>query len=53
MDALLELAYTDFDPLYQAVRGLPALPPGATLPRDVIVSMGSGSYHRSRRAGAG
>jgi phenylalanine-4-hydroxylase len=49
MDALLELACTDFDPLYQAVRDLPALHPGAILPDDVLVSRGSGSYHRNRR----
>jgi phenylalanine-4-hydroxylase len=49
MDALLELATTDFDPLYEAVRGLPALPPGTILPGDALVSRGTGMYHRSRR----
>jgi phenylalanine-4-hydroxylase len=50
MDALLELAHTDFDPLYRAVRDLPALPPGAILPDDVLDSRGTGSYHRFRRS---
>jgi phenylalanine-4-hydroxylase len=45
LDELLEFADTDFAPVYDAVKRLPALRPGTILPSDVLLHGGTGSYH--------
>jgi phenylalanine-4-hydroxylase len=47
-DELLQLAQTDFEPLYAQVCGLTALQPGTIRPDDVLLNAGSGSYHRAK-----
>jgi phenylalanine-4-hydroxylase len=48
LDELLQLAQTDFEPLYEQVRGLPSLQPGSIRADDVLLNAGSGSYHRAK-----
>lgn len=48
LDELLELAKTDFEPIYQRIKGQSELEPGDVLAGDVVVSRGNGS--RPRRA---
>lgn len=45
LDELLDLAHTDFAPLYAQVRRLPALQPGTILQNDKLLTRGTGSYH--------
>jgi phenylalanine-4-hydroxylase len=52
LDELLELALTDFGPVYAAVQRLPELRPGTVLPDDVLLTRGTGNYHRQRRQAA-
>jgi phenylalanine-4-hydroxylase len=48
LDELLELAKTDFEPIYQRIKGQSELEPGDVLAGDVVVSRGNLS--RPRRA---
>lgn len=45
---LLELAKTDFDPLYLQVQGLEALQPGTVRADDVLINAGTRSYHKTK-----
>jgi phenylalanine-4-hydroxylase len=47
-DELLQLAQTDFEPLYAQVRGLAALQPGTMRADDVLLNAGTGTYHRAK-----
>ena len=49
LDELLQLAQTDFAPLYEQVQHLPVLQPGTILPQDQLVKRGTGSYHNAKR----
>lgn len=49
LDELLQLAHTDFAPLYAQVQHLPVLQPGTILPQDQLVSRGIGTYHNAKR----
>ena len=49
LDELLELAKIDFSPLYDQVRGQPDIAPGQILADDVLQSLGSGHYHRTKQ----
>ena len=51
LDDLLELARIDFAPLYEQVGAATAIEPGQLLASDTVISQGTGSYHRGRRAG--
>jgi len=51
LDKLLELARIDFAPIYEQIAGRPDHQPGTVLPRDEVISLGSGHYHRNRRGG--
>jgi phenylalanine-4-hydroxylase len=42
LDALLALARIDFGPVYERVKGLPELAPGAVLPGDKVIAAGAG-----------
>jgi phenylalanine-4-hydroxylase len=46
LEELLELASIDFAPLYERVAGLPEIDPGQLLPTDMLISRGTGQYHR-------
>lgn len=48
---LLALANTDFGPIYDRVRGQPEYAPGQILAEDVVLTRGTGSYHRAKRVG--
>jgi phenylalanine-4-hydroxylase len=49
LDELLQLAHTDFDPLYAQVQQRPVLQPGTILPEDVLLTRGTGSYHNPKK----
>jgi phenylalanine-4-hydroxylase len=49
LEELLQLAQTDFAPLYEHVQHLPVLQPGTILPQDQLVKRGTGSYHNAKR----
>ena len=49
LDELLQLAHTDFAPLYEQVQQKPVLQPGTILPEDVLVTRGTGSYHHFKK----
>jgi phenylalanine-4-hydroxylase len=49
LDELLQLAHTDFDPLYAQVQQRPVLQPGTILPEDVLTTRGTGSYHNFKK----
>ncbi|MET0961936.1 MAG: phenylalanine 4-monooxygenase [Noviherbaspirillum sp.] len=49
LDELLELATIDFAPLYQKVKGRPALAPGEILATDDVLARGTGRYHAKQR----
>ena len=49
LDELLQLAHTDFDPLYAQVRHKPVLEPGTILPEDTLVTRGTGGYHNFKK----
>lgn len=46
LDDLLELAQVDFAPYYERARALPPLEPGDVLDTDVVLTRGTGAYHR-------
>ncbi len=48
LEQLLELARTDFAPLYQQIAGLPAIEPGALVAGDRVMSRGAGGWHIGR-----
>lgn len=48
-DELLRLAEIDFAPLYDKVRGLPEIEPGAVLAEDAVFTRGTGRYHAAKR----
>ena len=50
LDELLELGRIDFAPIYDRVRGLPDLEPGAVLATDTVLVAGSGRYHNEKHA---
>ena len=50
LDKLLELARIDFAPIYERIAGQPDHQPGTVLPRDEVISLGTGHYHRNRRS---
>jgi len=52
LERLLELARIDFGPVYERVDGESDYAPGEVLPRDRVVTQGTGSYHRLRRTRA-
>jgi len=52
LDDLLALAHIDFAPLYEQVQALETLEPGTVLPRDRVITRGSGRHHAARRSGA-
>ena len=47
-DRLLELATIDFAPIYQSVRNQPDFEPGDVLATDVVITRGTGRYHRAK-----
>jgi len=49
LDELLHLAEIDFAPLYQRVKALPEIEPGAVMPDDRVVARGTGAYHAAKR----
>jgi len=49
LEQLLELAKIDFAPLYRRVEGKQDLAPGAVLASDLVLSRGTGDYHRNKR----
>ncbi|MYM30704.1 phenylalanine 4-monooxygenase [Duganella sp. CY15W] len=49
LDELLQLAHTDFAPLYEQVAQRPVLQPGTILPQDRLVHRGIGTYHNAKR----
>ncbi|SHN18485.1 Phenylalanine 4-hydroxylase [Duganella sacchari] len=49
LDELLQLAHTDFAPLYEQVAQRPVLQPGTILPQDQLVHRGIGTYHNAKR----
>lgn len=49
LDELLQLAHTDFAPLYELVQQKQVLQPGAILSEDVLVTRGTGSYHNFKK----
>lgn len=49
LDELLALASTDFDPVYQRIKGQIECDPGDLLASDAVLSRGTGQYHRGRR----
>lgn len=50
LDELLELARIDFAPLYARLESGPEYEPGDVVERDVVLSHGSGEYHRQRQS---
>lgn len=52
LDALLNLAQIDFNPLYANVQGQPDIAPGTLLAADTVISHGTGRYHHDKRQGA-
>jgi len=46
LERLLELARVDFAPHYAAVENAPDYEPGDVLPTDIVLTRGSGAYHR-------
>ncbi|MHA4869848.1 phenylalanine 4-monooxygenase [Duganella sp. PWIR1] len=49
LDELLQLAQTDFAPLYEQVQQRPVLQPGTILAEDVLVTRGTGNYHNVKK----
>jgi len=49
LDELLELARIDFAPLYASLESGPEYEPGDVVERDVVLSLGSGEYHRGKQ----
>ncbi len=49
-DELLALANIDFGPIYQQVQGAGEFEPGEVLGADRVLTRGTGSYHRAKRA---
>lgn len=49
-DQLLEFAQTDFAPIYERVQRLPDILPGALLADDDVISRGTGSHAKAKRA---
>ena len=52
LDELLELASIDFRPLYDQVKGQPDIAPGQIVGEDVMLTRGTGHYHRDKRSAA-
>ena len=50
LDELLELGRIDFAPIYDRVRGLPDIDPGAVVPTDSVLVAGSGRHHTEKHA---
>ena len=48
-DELLNLASTDFGPVYERVKVKPDLEPGQVLNSDIVISVGTGAYHAEKR----
>ena len=48
LEALLELASIDFDPVYRRIAGQPEWQPGDVLPQDRVLTRGTGTYHAGR-----
>jgi phenylalanine-4-hydroxylase len=46
LEELLALAQVDFAPVYARIAGQAEIAPGELLPTDVLVSRGTGRYHR-------
>ena len=54
LQELLKLAQIDFEPLYQRIAThAEHYEPGTVLDTDVVMSRGTGSYHRAKRSAAG
>ena len=49
LEALLELARIDFEPVYRRIDGQPEWQPGDVLPQDRVLTRGTGTYHAGRR----
>jgi phenylalanine-4-hydroxylase len=49
LDELLELARIDFAPLYERLESGPEYEPGDVVESDVVLSHGSGEYHREKQ----
>ncbi|WP_373990779.1 phenylalanine 4-monooxygenase [Duganella sp. BuS-21] len=49
LDELLQLAQTDFAPLYEQVQQRPLLQPGSILEQDAVVTRGTGNYHNFKK----
>lgn len=49
LDELLELARIDFGPLYARLESGPEYEPGDVVESDVVLSRGSGEYHRGKQ----
>ena len=52
LDELLELARIDFGPIYARIEGLPEYDPGQIVEADVVITRGTGNYHRDKRGTA-
>jgi phenylalanine-4-hydroxylase len=51
LDDLLALANIDFGPLYDRVRRAPTYTPGEVLASDVMITRGTGRFHKDQRNG--
>jgi phenylalanine-4-hydroxylase len=50
LDDLLHFTEIDFAPIYREVRAMAEIEPGEILPDDGIITRGTGTYHRAKRA---
>jgi phenylalanine-4-hydroxylase len=51
LDELLALATTDFEPVYQRIKGQSELEPGDIEPGDRLISRGTRHYHQHKKQG--
>lgn len=49
LDELLDLARIDFAPIYDQIQGRPEYEPGQLLSDDVLITRGTGRYHKDKR----
>jgi phenylalanine-4-hydroxylase len=50
LDDLLHFAEIDFAPIYREVKAMAEIEPGEILPDDRVITRGTGTYHRAKRA---
>lgn len=49
LDELLDLARIDFAPIYDQIQGRPEYEPGQLLSDDLLITRGTGRYHKDKR----